>query len=630
LIVGALLTVATPVQRAHALPAPLLLPFNIGETWYVCQGYNGQITHQNEPALDLSIDSASPGSKGCTPATANSSTGKDVLAPGAGNTIRVDSDLICVNFDAGGSALLGHMGSRIANGHVAASDRLGVVNPPDAATNGGYAHIHIQAYSGRGCGSATKVAFADATAARFQCAPDMPYIGTPNLPVGSANPPNQYHGTSLSRCDAGGSQLDLALVIDTTGSMSPYIDAAKANATQILNAVKAGVPDARIALVDFRDFPERTGFSGDYPYSDDAGFTSDATAVNTAINALSLGDGGDTPEARNCALMHVIRNDQCAGKGANTTIGAWRAIKAKKIIYMTDAPALSPEPFTNFTNADVSAAAAAGGITVAPGAIASSAPSPSAVFVVATAGEIATAPGAIVSSAPSSSAVIAAAAVDGIGIYPVVIGGDPAALADAQATADATAGKVFTAATAADVVPAILDAIKTIQSTPSADAGGPYAGDVGASIKFDASASSDTDGHVVRYEWDWNMDGSYDDSTSSATISHTFTNAYAGTVGLRVTDNDGLTATSTAIVKVVARHTPTPTGRTRTPRAGTTTPEADRCADLNGDHRVDVRDFIELIRELGRPYEARFDLNGDRRVDPRDFIVLLRQNGREC
>ncbi len=84
---------------------------------------------------------------------------------------------------------------------------------------------------------------------------------------------------------------------------------------------------------------------------------------------------------------------------------------------------------------------------------------------------------------------------------------------------------------------------------PVAEAGGPYAGNVGTTIALDGSASSDTDGTIVLYEWDLDNDGQYDDATG---VTANFVAATAGTftVGLRVTDDDGAQDTDSATVTV--------------------------------------------------------------------------------
>ena len=70
-------------------------------------------------------------------------------------------------------------------------------------------------------------------------------------------------------------------------------------------------------------------------------------------------------------------------------------------------------------------------------------------------------------------------------------------------------------------------------NAPVANAGGPYSGDEGTSISFDASGSSDADGDALSYAWDFG-DGN---SGSGATPSHTY--AAAGTYTATVTVSDG-------------------------------------------------------------------------------------------
>ncbi len=189
-------------RTVAAMPTPLLLPFSMGETWYVCRGYN-QGTHTNtygDPyGLDLSIAPNSPSSGGCDPATKDASTGKTVVAPGAGTVFQGnEADDIWINFDAGGSILIAHLthkwqpaNANAVLGRVVAGEALGTVNPPGHPTgNGNYAHIHIHVYTEKGLGGPNRP-FADAYGTRFQCAIDMPDKGGTN----------QYSGTALTRCD---------------------------------------------------------------------------------------------------------------------------------------------------------------------------------------------------------------------------------------------------------------------------------------------------------------------------------------------------------------------------------------------------------------------------------------------
>jgi YD repeat-containing protein len=79
---------------------------------------------------------------------------------------------------------------------------------------------------------------------------------------------------------------------------------------------------------------------------------------------------------------------------------------------------------------------------------------------------------------------------------------------------------------------------------------------VNQATSFDASASADADGSIAKYEWDFDGDGTYDVTTTSATTSRTFTSAGSRTVTLRVTDNEGKTATVGKTVNVRAQSYP--------------------------------------------------------------------------
>ncbi len=93
------------------------------------------------------------------------------------------------------------------------------------------------------------------------------------------------------------------------------------------------------------------------------------------------------------------------------------------------------------------------------------------------------------------------------------------------------------------------DEITVQNQGPTADANGPYAGDVGETITFDGTGSSDPDGTINSYAWDMDNDGSYDDATGSQpTYSWSSEGTY--TIGLEVTDDDGAINTDTATVYI--------------------------------------------------------------------------------
>ena len=74
---------------------------------------------------------------------------------------------------------------------------------------------------------------------------------------------------------------------------------------------------------------------------------------------------------------------------------------------------------------------------------------------------------------------------------------------------------------------------------------------VNQTITFDASASTDLDGSLTLYEWDWNNDGTYEDSHATPTATHSWTQPGNYSVTARVTDNNNsLTNTKTITVPV--------------------------------------------------------------------------------
>lgn len=58
-------------------------------------------------------------------------------------------------------------------------------------------------------------------------------------------------------------------------------------------------------------------------------------------------------------------------------------------------------------------------------------------------------------------------------------------------------------------------------------------------VAFDASASQDPDGTIIKYEWDFNDDGIFEESSDSPTAEHTYSSGGVKQVSLWVTDDDG-------------------------------------------------------------------------------------------
>jgi len=87
-----------------------------------------------------------------------------------------------------------------------------------------------------------------------------------------------------------------------------------------------------------------------------------------------------------------------------------------------------------------------------------------------------------------------------------------------------------------------------LNSPPIADAGGPYFAVVNVSITFDGSESSDIDGYIVSYNWDFGEE--YGHFGQGITVPHTYTAIGNYTVTLTVTDNRGAIDTNVTTVTV--------------------------------------------------------------------------------
>src|SRR6187399_3003946 len=88
-------------------------------------------------------------------------------------------------------------------------------------------------------------------------------------------------------------QLDLAFVVDTTGSMSSLIAAAQAHmVAMIAELARSAAVDVHLGVVEYRDHPPQDELTVRlYPLS------GDLQQAQASIVGLSAAGGGDGPEA---------------------------------------------------------------------------------------------------------------------------------------------------------------------------------------------------------------------------------------------------------------------------------------------------------------------------------------------
>ena len=107
-------------------------------------------------------------------------------------------------------------------------------------------------------------------------------------------------------------KVDVGFIVDTTGSMSGSISALKTNlSTTIIPALQARIPDLGVGVAGHDDFPYSTyGSAPDqafYVSVPPQGYVTTVTAQSqTAANALTTHNGGDSPESQVPAIYKAI------------------------------------------------------------------------------------------------------------------------------------------------------------------------------------------------------------------------------------------------------------------------------------------------------------------------------------
>ncbi len=118
------------------------------------------------------------------------------------------------------------------------------------------------------------------------------------------------------------SDLDMVLVIDTTGSMQGVIDDVKANAIQLINALQTGGGSVRVGVVAYRDVGDDYVVRP-FPLTD---VGAGAPALVSFIAGLQASGGGDWPEKVEAGVQTAASMD-------------WRRGVPGSIVVIGDAPA---------------------------------------------------------------------------------------------------------------------------------------------------------------------------------------------------------------------------------------------------------------------------------------------------
>ncbi|NQE46014.1 hypothetical protein C5S31_08330 [ANME-1 cluster archaeon GoMg2] len=150
-------------------------------------------------------------------------------------------------------------------------------------------------------------------------------ILSPDTLVATLNPGESVTETKTYTTAEGKpiTKVDVLFEFDLTGSMTEELSTMQTESQNIMNSLLESVPDSAFGVASFMDYSCYDARSNDYPWELNKRITTSTNAVRDAIIGLTLGDGGDYPEAYTRALY-----ESYADSGVN-----WRT-GAKKIALM--------------------------------------------------------------------------------------------------------------------------------------------------------------------------------------------------------------------------------------------------------------------------------------------------------
>ncbi|MCK4348884.1 MAG: VWA domain-containing protein, partial [Thermoplasmatales archaeon] len=131
--------------------------------------------------------------------------------------------------------------------------------------------------------------------------------------------------------------VDVLFVFDLSGSMIPYLDAIKGSATDMMNSIRAQIPDSAFGVVTFVDYngyydccgyDNDYGGGADYPYALNASITTNTASISTIISDMIIYWGGDWPQDYSRVLYESLHD-------LNIN---WRTCRERVVVVFGDAP----------------------------------------------------------------------------------------------------------------------------------------------------------------------------------------------------------------------------------------------------------------------------------------------------
>jgi hypothetical protein len=113
-----------------------------------------------------------------------------------------------------------------------------------------------------------------------------------------------------------------------------------------------------------------------------------------------------------------------------------------------------------------------------------------------------------------------------------------------------TAGTVVTLQPGQSLSDALSALFNSVHASPVAKLVGPIVAQPNAAVTLDASGSFDAAAPITTYAWDFDGNGTVDQTTSTATTSHTYTAAFYGLASVRVSASDGRSSLATTDVSI--------------------------------------------------------------------------------